>query len=117
MDNDRAVIALAALAQQSRLSVFRRLVALGPAGAFAGELAGYLQIPANTLSFHLKTLAHAGLVVAQSQGRHVSYRVDFVQMQSLMGFLNDHCCAGQPELCAPASAHSQTARPAKSAPG
>lgn len=101
MDNQSAVSALAALAQESRLLVFRRLVELGPEGAFAGELADYLQIPANTLSFHLKTLSHAGLISAESMGRFIRYRADFEQMQSLLGFLSDHCCGGQPELCAP----------------
>ncbi len=101
MDNKDAVTALAALAQESRLAVFRRLVELGPEGAFAGELAEYLQVPGNTLSFHLKTLAHAGLVGAEPLGRNIRYRADFERMQALVGFLGDHCCGGQPELCAP----------------
>ena len=101
MDNKDAVTALAALAQESRLAVFRRLVELGPEGAFAGELAEYLQVPGNTLSFHLKTLSHAGLVSAEPLGRNIRYRADFERMQALVGFLGDHCCGGQPELCAP----------------
>ncbi len=101
MDNKEAVTALAALAQESRLAVFRRLVELGPEGAFAGELAEYLEVPGNTLSFHLKTLSHAGLVSAEPLGRHIRYRADCARMQALVGFLGDHCCGGQPELCAP----------------
>ena len=101
METINAVAALAAIAQESRLAVFRRLVELGPEGAFAGELAEYLQVPGNTLSFHLKTLSHAGLVSAEPLGRNIRYRADFERMQALVGFLGDHCCGGQPELCAP----------------
>ncbi|MDO5610604.1 MAG: helix-turn-helix domain-containing protein [Pseudomonadota bacterium] len=103
MDNKNAVTALAALAQDSRLSVFRRLVELGPEGAFAGELADFLDIPANTLSFHLKALAHAGLVGAEPSGRHIRYRADFCRMQDLLGFLSDNCwrrkhCRASPRI-------------------
>lgn len=115
MDNSNAVVALSALAQDSRLSLFRRLVALGPEGAFAGELANHLQIPANTLSFHLKTLSQAGLVSSESLGRHVRYRADVERMQALLGFLSDHCCDGQPQRCAPFARNPAPAKAAKAA--
>ena len=113
MDNATAVTALGALAQESRLLVFRRLVELGPQGSFAGELAEYLEIPANTLSFHLKTLSHAGLISAEPMGRFIRYRADFERMQSLLGFLGDHCCGGQPELCAPRTSASTSHKAVK----
>ena len=111
MDESIAVQSLAALAQASRLAVFRHLVALGHEGAFAGEIAGHLDIPANTLSFHLKTLAQAGLVSAEPAGRHVRYRANLDRMQALIGFLGDHCCGGQPELCAPVSSSACPPQP------
>lgn len=113
MDSNNAVIALAALAQASRLAVFRRLVSLGPDGALAGELAQYLDIPANTLSFHLRALHQAGLVTAETLGRNIRYRADFEHMQALLGFLSDHCCGGRPELCAPVT--QQSCAPVKAA--
>lgn len=102
MDNTHAVSALAALAQASRLAVFRALVELGPEGAHPGDLAQRLEIPANTLSFHLKTLAHADLVTAQPAGRFIRYRANFERMQDLVGFLTRNCCGGDMSRCAPA---------------
>ena len=101
MKTNEAVVALSALAQESRLTVFRRLVELAPDGAFAGELAEFLEIPGNTMSFHLKALTQAGLISAESQGRHIRYRADVDRMQDLVGFLSDNCCGGQP--CVPQS--------------
>jgi len=103
MDNNIAVSVLAALAQASRLAVFRRLVELGPEGAHPGELAEQLDIPANTLSFHLKTLAHAHLVTAEQSGRFIRYRANFDQMQGLVDFLTRNCCGGDMSRCAPAA--------------
>jgi ArsR family transcriptional regulator len=108
MDMKSAVPALAALAQASRLAVFRHLVALAPDGAHPGDIAEALAIPANTLSFHLKTLAHAGLVTSEQTGRHIRYRADTGAMQELVGFLSDTCCGGDPTRCAPRT--SSTAR-------
>ena len=96
-----AVTALAALAQASRLAVFRHLVELGPDGAHPGDIAAALAIPPNTLSFHLKTLSHAGLVDAEPSGRHIRYRANFARMQALVGFLTDNCCGGDATRCAP----------------
>ena len=109
MDTDTAVTSLAALAQPHRLAVFRRLVELGPQGAFAGELAGHLAIPANTLSFHLKALQQAGLIAPEPLGRHIRYRADFAAMRGLVGFLTENCCGGDASLCLPASAPGKTA--------
>jgi DNA-binding transcriptional ArsR family regulator len=109
MDTPAAVTALAALAQPHRLAVFRRLVELGPEGAFAGELAGHLAIPANTLSFHLKALQQAGLIAPEPRGRHIRYRADFQAMRSLVGFLTENCCGGDASLCAPADGPAKAA--------
>ena len=96
MDEDLAVKALAALAQTSRLRVFRAIVGAGPEGMQPGQLSQALAVPANTLSFHLKELQHAGLVSVQREGRFMRYRADMPAMQSLVGFLTDHCCQGAP---------------------
>ena len=90
------VRALAALAQESRLSVYRELVQAGPEGVAAGVLAERLGIPANTLSFHLKTLTHAELVQARHAGRFVYYSANYPAMNALVGFLSDNCCGGRP---------------------
>ena len=109
MDTEAAVTSLAALAQPHRLAVFRRLVELGPEGAFAGELAEHLAIPANTLSFHLKALQQAGLIRPEPLGRHIRYRADFEAMRGLVGFLTDNCCGGDASLCAPSNAPAKAA--------
>lgn len=103
MDNDQALAALTGLAQKSRLAVFRHLVGLGPDGACPGDIAEAVGVTATTLSFHLKTLAHAGLIDAEPIGRSITYRANFAAMQGLLGYLGDHCCGGEPSLCAPAS--------------
>ena len=96
MDEDVAVKALAALAQSSRLKVFRAIVGAGPEGVQPGQLSAALDIPANTLSFHLKELHHAALVSVQREGRFLRYRADLGAMQSLMDFMTAHCCQGVP---------------------
>lgn len=103
MENRSAVAALAALAQESRLSVFRHLVELGPEGAHPGEIAQALDIAPATLSFHLKSLLHAGLVDAEPSGRHIRYRANFAQVQGLIDFLMRNCCGGDPAKCLPES--------------
>lgn len=110
IDPPAAVTALAALAQASRLAVFRHLVELGPDGAHPGDIAAALAIPPNTLSFHLKTLSHAGLVDAEPSGRHIRYRANFARMQALVGFLTDNCCGGDAARCAPAACAPSPAR-------
>lgn len=106
MDIKIAVPALAALAQSSRLAVFRWLVELGPEGACPGDIADKLEIPAATLSFHLKTLQHAGLIGADKSGRFIRYRANFAVMQSLVDFLTANCCGGDPGKCAPTRARA-----------
>jgi ArsR family transcriptional regulator, arsenate/arsenite/antimonite-responsive transcriptional repressor len=97
-----AVEALAALAQDSRLQVYKLLVEAGPEGLAAGELAERVGIPPNTLSFHLKTLSHADLVLARPQGRYIYYSANFEQMSSLLMFMTENCCGGR--SCVPAEA-------------
>lgn len=96
-----AVPALAALAQASRLAVFRHLVALAPDGAYPTAIAEAMGIAPNTLSFHLKALANAALIDAEPAGRHIRYRANIDAMQSLVAFLTDTCCGGDPSRCAP----------------
>ena len=105
MDEKSAVASLAALAQGMRLRVFRALVGAGPLGLTPGALSATLDVPASTLSFHLKELMHAGLVSQERDGRNLIYRPAIAQMQSLLDYLTAHCCQGQ--SCAPASASSR----------
>ena len=99
MESNTAVEALAALAQNSRLQVYRLLVQAGPGGLAASELAQRLDVPANTLSFHLKTLSHADLILARQEGRFIYYSANYEQMNVLLGFLTENCCGGR--SCAP----------------
>ena len=94
MNEAQAVSALGALAHAQRLRVFRALVVAGPGGLTPSTLADQLDVARNTLSFHLKELAHAGLVTIEQQGRNLIYRADFTQMNSLLGYLTEHCCQG-----------------------
>ena len=102
MESKAAVIALSALAQGSRLEVYRLLVQAGPDGMAASDIAERLGVPANTLSFHLKTLSHAGLVQSRQEGRFIFYSTHYDQMNALLGFLSENCCGGR--SCAPESA-------------
>lgn len=98
MNETEAVKALAALAQEVRLRIFRALVVAGPAGLTPGALSEQLGVAANTLSFHLKELNAAGLVTQERQGRHLIYRAAFDTMNTLLGYLTQNCCQGQPCL-------------------
>lgn len=100
MDTKAAISALAALAQDSRLATFRLLVQAGPAGMAASKIAEALALPASSLSFHLKELSHAGLIVARQEGRFIIYAAQFETMNALLGFLTENCCGGN--LCMPA---------------
>ena len=113
MDTKTAVPALAALAQASRLGIFRWLVERGPEGALPGEIAEQLELPPATLSFHLKTLQHASLVDSVRSGRNIRYRADFTAMQALVDFLSRNCCGGDPSKCAPEVAVSAAAIPVR----
>jgi DNA-binding transcriptional ArsR family regulator len=99
METKEALGALAALAQDSRLAVFRLLVQVGPAGMAATKIAEQLGLPASSLSFHLKELTHAGLIVPRPEGRFVIYSADFTTMNALVAFLTESCCGGNP--CSP----------------
>ena len=101
MKTSDAVAALGALAQETRLSIFRLLVRRGPQGLPAGEIAARLNVAAATLSFHLTQLAHAGLVVSRREGRSIIYAADFTGMDRLMGFLTEQCCVEDAAGCAP----------------
>jgi ArsR family transcriptional regulator, arsenate/arsenite/antimonite-responsive transcriptional repressor len=87
--------ALAALAQEVRLRLFRALVVAGPAGLTPGVLSEQLQVAGNSLSFHLKELAHAELISQERQGRNLVYRANFLSMSQLMTYLSENCCQGQ----------------------
>lgn len=104
METKVAVSTLAALAQDSRLAIFRTLVQAGPAGLAAGRIAAMPGIPPSSLSFHLKELAHAGLAHAQPAGRFVIYGANFATMNALLACLTANCCGGNPCLpvCVPA---------------
>lgn len=101
MKIELAVEELAALAQESRLSIFRLLVQVGKEGIAAGVLGERLGIPPATLSFHLKTLTHAKLIRSRTEGRFVIYSANFTEMNKLIGYLTEHCCAGDATQCAP----------------
>ena len=107
------MIALAALAQATRLAVFRMLVQQGPSGLAAGEIASKLGIAPATLSFHLKELSHAGLVGTRQDGRFIYYTADYAAMNDLLGFLTENCCAADCTTCAPARTSAATSKTRK----
>ncbi len=104
MDTDLAILALAALAQDTRLNTFRLLVRVEPEGMAAGEVGRRLGVPQNTMSAHLATLARAGLVRSERRSRCIIYRAELDQLREMMAFLARDCCGGRAELCAPLSA-------------
>jgi ArsR family transcriptional regulator, arsenate/arsenite/antimonite-responsive transcriptional repressor len=102
MEKVDAVAALAALAQDNRLDVFRLLVQAGPAGMPAGEIAASLKLAPNTLTFHFDRLKGAGLVTVRREGRSMIYAARYETMNGLLAFLTDNCCQGRPTSCGPA---------------
>ncbi len=104
MEKIDAVAALAALAQDSRLDVYRLLVQAGPEGLSAGAIAEALKLAPNTLTFHLDRLRVAGLVAVRRDGRSMIYTARYEAMNGLIAYLTENCCAGAPDQCAPASA-------------
>src|SRR5690606_22072491 len=94
MNENQAIAALSGLAHPQRLRTFRALVVAGLPGLTPSVLADQLGVARNTLSFHLKELAHAGLVSIEQQGRNLIYRADFSRMNGLLGYLTEHCCEG-----------------------
>jgi len=101
MEKSDAIAALAALAQDNRLDVFRLLVQAGPEGMPAGAVAEALDLAPNTLTFHFDRLRMAGLVSVRREGRSMIYAAQFETMNGLLGFLTENCCGGVP--CAPAT--------------
>ncbi|TWG83871.1 ArsR family transcriptional regulator [Cupriavidus gilardii J11] len=102
METNHALDALAALAHGIRLAVFRALVQAGPNGLPAGRIAELMQVPASSLSFHLKELHRAGLLASRQEGRSVIYSARFETMNELLAYLTDNCCGGNP--CSPVTA-------------
>jgi len=114
METADAVKRLSALAQDSRLEVFRLLVKAGPDGLAAGDIARTLDTAPNTMSAQLLILSNAGLVRARRDGRSIIYSVDFEAMSALLIFLTEDCCAGRAEICAPlAAVASSCCKPSK----
>jgi len=117
MDEPKIVTALAALAHQYRLRIFRLLVKQGPSGMPAGEIADQVGISATNTSFHLKELDRAGLLRATREGRYIRYAVEVDGMRELLTYLTEDCCQGRPELCGDAFAGvTKVCRPRKKAP-
>jgi len=104
METEHILAALAALAQESRLAVFRLLVQAGPEGLAASKIAANLDLAPSSLSFHLKELTHAKMVVQRKAGRSLIYSANFETMNGLLGFLTENCCGGNPcsSVCPPA---------------
>ena len=101
MESDGAILTLAALAQDTRLEVFRFLVKREPGGVAAGEIARHLAVPHNTMSSHLGVLARAGLIIAERHSRSIVYRVNLDRVRELVTFVLQDCCGGRPEICSP----------------
>eukprot|EP01037_Dinobryon_pediforme_P025855 gene25855-28163_t len=101
MDNTEIILALAALAQPTRLEAFRLLVAHEPDGIASGELARLLEVPHNTMSSHLAILSRAGLIAGDRQSRTITYRADLQHVRAIALYLLKDCCGGRPDICAP----------------
>ena len=100
MEKRSALTALAGLAHESRLDIYRLLIEAGPAGMPAGEIGSHLGLAPATLSFHLKDLKSAGLLECERDGRSLIYSADFGRMNALIAYLTENCCGGNPEACA-----------------
>jgi len=103
MESTRAVGALSALAQETRLAIFRLLVEAGPTGMAVGEIGASVKAAPATLSFHLKELVNAGLLSSRQDGRYIFYSANYSHMNALMAFLTDNCCARDGSGCRPAA--------------
>ncbi len=111
METKSVIAVLAALAQDTRLRIFRMLVVAGPAGLPVGAIAENLGLANATLSFHLKELTQAGLTLATPQGRSILYSANFETMNSILDFLTENCCAGS--SCGPGPASCATPAPVR----
>jgi DNA-binding transcriptional ArsR family regulator len=110
---EQAILALSALAQPTRLDVFRLLMEHEPDGLAAGEIARRIAVPHNTMSTHLAILTRAGLIGAERQSRSIVYRPQLETVRGLAGFLVKDCCGGRPEICAPLIADLSPCCPAQ----
>lgn len=99
METKNILVALAALAQETRLAIFRYLVEAGPQGASVGTIGDALGVAPATLSFHLKELSHADLIGSRQDGRFIWYAANFATMNALIAYLTENCCGGQPQAC------------------
>jgi len=99
MKSAQVVKALAALAQPTRLAIYRLLVSCGPEGMAAGQIAEKLKVSPATLSFHLKTLNHAELIESRQDGRFIYYAANFKVMNGMVDYLTENCCGGNVEAC------------------
>jgi ArsR family transcriptional regulator len=97
----QVVKALSALAQPTRLALYRLLVARGPEGMAAGQAAEKLKVSPATLSFHFRTLSHAGLIESRQEGRFIYYAANFAAMNDMLAYLTENCCGGNPDACKP----------------
>ncbi|MGO4403361.1 ArsR/SmtB family transcription factor [Bosea sp. RAF48] len=113
MESKQIVLALAALAQSTRLDVFRLLVTAEPEGLPAGEVARQLDVPHNTMSSHLSILSRAGLVRSERFSRSIVYRADLDALRAVLAFVLKDCCGGRPEICAPLLAELSPCCPPK----
>ena len=116
MERSNAVAALAALAQDNRLDVFRLLVEAGPDGMPAGQVAAALKLAPNTLTFHFDRLRGAGLVSVRRDGRSMIYAARYDTMNELLGYLTENCCQGRAGQCAPATRTKRARPPERDAP-
>lgn len=117
MEKLTAIAALGALAQETRLDIFRMLVEEGPAGLPAGVIGGRLGLPSPTLSFHLNQLRYAGLVRSRRESRSIIYAANFDAINGLIGYLTENCCGGEPEACLPRRCRTQHERTPKKSRG
>ncbi len=104
MKKSKVIAALGALAQETRLDIFRLLVEKGPEGIAAGEIGERLNQPSPTLSFHLNQLRFAGLIDSRRESRSIIYSANYKAMNDLLGYLTENCCGGGVEVCAPPTA-------------
>jgi ArsR family transcriptional regulator len=105
MESEQAILALAALAQSTRMGVFKLLVKYEPEGLAAGDIARLLEVPQNTMSAHLAVLARAELVMGERRSRSIIYRANLAVFQQLTSFMVEDCCGGRADLCAPVTSY------------